>query len=329
MIPFGILMITFKQYLSEAPIVKWKTSSKADDAMLDQLKRTGADWEEALANGTLLIRGFKNLKDKKVLVINSTNAVRVSEDTNNVYQLMMDASSALKNYPSRSNSFICTTSILQASAYGRIYVVVPYANTPIARSIYSDIFGTVIDGSPIHDIRLTTLSRLIGNFLQAFNIEPEKNRSYLGPISKYDEQIAKNDAETITLALHLALSGVVFSDADLKHSLRDLSDDDKKQSDYIWLSKLVKDNPKNILTALSNHLMTPDKMSLGLFKFGEQIPERGPGVECWFSGKCLAIELNHFATTLKPLIDDGTITAHNKYDNIFKQKEAHSLDGPF
>jgi hypothetical protein len=84
-----------------------------------------------------------------IRVVDSSTGIRTSKDTNNFYQLMMDSSTALKDYPSRSNSLICSTSYNTADNYvrhnGKTYAVFPFDGTDIVESDQDDFINTVVN----------------------------------------------------------------------------------------------------------------------------------------------------------------------------------------
>lgn len=85
-----------------------------------------------------LYRGFEYAGD--YVFGDSISQTRKSKNTLNYYTLMMDNSELWKNFPKRSQSFICTTALGTASLYGSPYLVFPVDGTEIGVCPVPDIW---------------------------------------------------------------------------------------------------------------------------------------------------------------------------------------------
>lgn len=179
-------MITFKQFLKESNVQSaWDVTHFPPPSFKDPSKDPEMVWYEfakekviqefgkerfdQLVKGkNVLFRGFKDSSPiGKISVIDSTNARRMSRDTNNIYQLMMARSQDLKHIPDRGNSFICSTDPEKADRFGKLYAVIPYPSVTDFGYVYADdMFEARIkmgDLAPQWDsISVETLSRLMG-----------------------------------------------------------------------------------------------------------------------------------------------------------------------
>lgn len=111
----------FKQFISESrgrditlkEAAEWiKKNSKT---MMEELTLDGVQY--------LLYRGKKNAPNPQMG--NASESVRMSANTSNEYTLLIDSSPTWKNFPKRSKSFICTTSLQYAETYGQVQMVFP------------------------------------------------------------------------------------------------------------------------------------------------------------------------------------------------------------
>ena len=323
-------MITFKQYLSEdvlteAMIKKWFTKGVDVDTAMSVLNTYAKDGLKAIQNGGLVYRGFSDKPDGNgaFVAMDSSNGKRTSRDTDNLYQLMLGTSSSLSEYADRSNSFICSTSKSTAGEYGYAFVMVPLDGTNIVVSKHSDYFkqnfsSPIYDGSPdsMYDLSKFIMSagvkRSSGDFVDAKEI---------------DAALSKLSAEQLVLRwdIYIVEGSLKFKDS----KLQSLYDDDleykydstkftdkqlnilKKLETEIAAGRftssaksiplvyeLFKSNKNKRFTALSSAIMTPASAGLTLVRYGEPLKSN---VECWFSGKCIAISYPVFAQILTRL----------------------------
>ena len=81
-------------------------------------------------NETPIYRGA-NMGNSPIYFGSTEGTIRKSANTQNYYTLIVDNHSNWKNYPKRSQSFICTTSDRVALGYGDPYLVIPFDNANI------------------------------------------------------------------------------------------------------------------------------------------------------------------------------------------------------
>ena len=138
----------FKEFLTEK-IVKGPTVNKVEvEAAIDFLNKHCKDGLEAIKNDSVLYRGEgRSITGAKgFALVDTSSLVRTSQSQlDNAYQIAMDASNQLANFPSRNKSLICSTSKRTAMNYStwtgnnrNIYAVIPIDGTKIAVSKEAD-----------------------------------------------------------------------------------------------------------------------------------------------------------------------------------------------
>lgn len=281
-------MITFKEYLQEQTIKKWDVKQTSLDEIIKLLNAQYTDGLKAISNGSVLYRGWGGgaKEGAGYKVINTTSAYRLSRDTNNLYQLCMDNSSALADYPKRSNSLICCTRSQVAKQYGNINAIIPANGTKVAACKTPDIFETLIRCSIYsNDANVDEFSN---DFAEVLNREFIDNESGVyNNIDVLNKALAKAKPSRIAGAL------------------------DEYGFNYNALLRLFKSCPEDKrMTAIASAVFSPKSMSLALYTFGDVLPtngkgEHGPGNEAWFSGKAVAIDLFTFASIILKLQELG------------------------
>ena len=144
-------MVSFKQFLNErlleAVVRKWSLEHKSVEEAISLLNTHCKQGLLAIKNGGMLWRGFGSSKidNKDFQFIDTSNSLRTSRDYENAYMLLMNASKHLQDYPSRSNSLICSTSWNVASGYsnGDAVAVIPFDGAKIAYADGSSDFNEI------------------------------------------------------------------------------------------------------------------------------------------------------------------------------------------
>lgn len=114
---------------------------------------------------------YRGMKDTGAYVLGTGNEIsRRSANTENYYTLIVDTDPAWNNYPKRSKSFICSTSLNRSLGYGSLYVVIPLEHQSIGVCSEIDFWESFGDPSPA-DINsaLYDLSRETGIPLSSSN----------------------------------------------------------------------------------------------------------------------------------------------------------------
>jgi hypothetical protein len=323
-------MKTFKQFLQEANVKSWSAFNVLTDDAINLLNAHCKDGLKAIASDTILYRGDDSF-NADFVSLDLSDMVRTSRDSNNVYQLMMDNSSALTEYPKRSNSMICATSVAIARNYQtNVYVIVPYDNTMIAVGQEDDFPETRFKSGIFNSTTLNDFSYGIGghtysainpSFLFVFGIDSVNGKHV--DIDYIDSELSKATPEEMFLATHVGLNlasfvGCNLTTDDLPDSYRNTFEmfTTKPTRDKLTsLSNLIKgmkltgpqsrllnffkELPKNKrFSAMANELMTPESLDLSLVKYGSDIQRNK---EVWFSGKAIAIKLEIFRDIQKQL----------------------------
>lgn len=360
-------MITFKQYLAEAAKNKklpsnvskpWKAETLEIDKMIELINKHCRESLRAInRENALLFRGFGKRPGGGVnpVLLDSTNALRASRDSNNIYQLMMDRSKHFEGIPSRSNSFICSTHRSSADTHGAgdPYVMLPFDGTTVAYvknsdDMFNSAVGTVAFSSRISGKSVEDFSNSIREILTALGIKPDSGSRYIDA-AKINSALSKIPNEIIAVVLELydndaEIQGtnglIVYDSYDRYGSVRvvferntaiRMDDSTKKVLSRAILNPVKPENQKILLSALKKHettssftkklkrlnsynksamfddmataVMTPQKLGVKTTIAGKSI---GDDVECWFSGKCIAIPNRTFDKMLVKMAQNKT-----------------------
>lgn len=340
-------MITFKSFLTEKFIKSWETEKTNLQGAIDFLNQNCKDGIKAVANGGLLFRGVTNL-NKDYYIQDSSGGIRTSKDSNNAYQLLMDNSSALSGYPSRSNSFICTSAYHYAAEFGDVYVMIPVDGTRVAVADSDDFFGTHMNTGAFRNHSIQDLSEILGLLFGKLGAKPSSG--------KFTNMQAVNEAMSKFTPLEIAFIYTFgVHDEDMFNlDLANIPDEVEEAFDYINLrlgpsyntvdskqlqairtiieyaqknNKKIQDRTAKALydslkaapqdargTALASSVMTPKSLQLKLVNFGQPIPFNQ---ECWFSGRCVAIAEWAFADILHEMKKRG-FKVSSKYHDLME-----------
>lgn len=294
-------MITFKQYLTDDVVNKWDKKRVAQNKamqMIDEHCKVG--FAAAMKTGGFLYRGDKNMSQSFSL-IDTTNAVRTSRDSNNLYQLMMDTSPHLKEFPSRTSSLICSASANTAEQYGggEFNIIIPFDGVDIAfaenvRDFPHNV-NIVEDGDIV--LSIDDLSFYLGRVMRPFTGAPASK--------KY----------TDAAALDMALSKMPQTQMELmKTYITHAIDVDRVRYLGTMLLKLPKEKR---FTQLSAKMMTPRATKLELTTTANPLYAISDS-ECWFTGKAIVISSEQFAKILKAKIDNNE-TVHPELVKVFSK----------
>jgi len=287
--------------LTEEIVKPWEIETIDVKKAVDLLNTSCKKGLEAVTNGGLLFRGFKH--DVAVMTIDSSKGERTSRDTNNIYQLMMDLSDKMTDYPSRSKSLICSSNLAEAASYGSPMVIIPFDGTEVVASTVDDFIDNEIssDWLGLMDI-------------QEFSLSMEKVISSLGTsIAKGESQLTPNHIGKINEYLD---DSAEFFSASFVEKFPSTDEED--------LLNLFKRNKGRQFEALASKIFTPETLSLRKIPFGNKLPKN---VECWFSGSCVAIDARLFAGIVHALGKNGH-DIHKTVDRNFSHylKQWPSLD---
>lgn len=273
-------MITFKQFLAEGKVKTWDHAAIDAEKAFELLNAYCKSGLASIANGSVLWRGDKNHGPYRA--IDPSTGLRTSKDTDNLYQLLMDNSSALSEYPSRSKSLICSTSQGTAQSYNEIvYAVFPIDGTQIAVSSLSDFIHTRVDvfGSKF-DIN-SDFSSLFAEAVKA----PKQNKQYRSIEALND---AAKKAEL----------------AKLQNYFNYLPPEKFEK-----FMKFIERNKDNLFTAIANTFFTPSKLGLKLVTTGNKNDFK---TECWFSAKAVMIREDVFESVIRQMQNRG-MSVSSKY----------------
>ena len=316
------MKISFKDFLREEPTKPWELSDEGekDAAGLKTFMDANIpNWKKlcAFEGNCMIFRGFKDHPSSSkfgVLKIDSSNAKRVSRDTNNVYQLMMDASSDISDYPSRSKAIIGSTSIETANIYAAdggkdsVFILFPAEGVKIAVASENDFLSTPF--LP-YAYSISPFTDRMGAVLQS--LRGDKTFIATAPFHSLDEAnalCASAGAGAVAVAFESMMRGGPAKSNDGKINVyvghpeefyAQLDEIEKAYNaglfdiapKYQEAVDVIVAAPRNKrFSALSDFLMTEDRLGLSLRSFGNGLG-RGRR-EVWFSGKCIAIPVTVF-----------------------------------
>lgn len=279
----------FKDFLDEGRYSKLPSNvmtawdEKAGD-LKEAVKWIMTNNLSAIESGDLIFRGFSGGVMAEISFIDSSQGRRMSRDSSGIYQLMMDASDAFKDFPSRSNSFICTTDPSGTKRYGSPYVIFPKKGTVIAVSEEEDFWSTMISGDAasaygLRDIESLTV-RLAQLLRSKFDLKPVRGMT----ISDIDKAVSKISPDEFLVRMEIKNASV-----------------QKK-----ILDRIEAQGGKNYFTAMSNILATPDNFTVETSIYGKS---KAPDIaaEIWFSGEVLVIDHGIMSKVLEALPDEVNI----------------------
>lgn len=282
-------MLTFKEYLEESILKPWKEKDIDTKKLTKKLSETHSHWLSAVTNGGLLFRGQHDLI-KEVRQINPAKGLRSSRDTNNIYQLAMDISPAMKDYPSRGRSLICSTTPTGASTYGYAYALIPANDAKVVVTEEADFLEQTIHDSIVAD-EIRSFSADLGGLAKDCGVKKEEYTS----AAELNKIFSKLNAKKFTMALVARASNTVDPGA------------------QAMLLKEFERNVHNRFDYLAADSMSPDQLDLRLVPYGSFLSNNS--VECWVSSKCLMIPMPIFQGMMRDLDKSGHKIAH-KYAQL-------------
>lgn len=332
-------MITFKQYLEEASnkprknVKKpWKVTEASTKKAAQFIATNCSDALSAIAKNQLIYRGFGS-PPGNVVIMDSSKSLRMSRDTNNLYQLALETSSHVAHLPSRSKSFICTTDLRDTLEHGEPFVMIPVNGTPVAVSdtgdfhsadvkswIYEgsarmtgdDFFGMLIEmtGSKIKTQYddVNELNAIWASFsafeMMSMTVVAGDKRltTQLTPSMRQDaEKREKLDAI-------LKLYEYNLTHGKISAARKNMLPYKDQLSNYFEVSKYAKrlidlfeKNPDNKrFTLLAHELFNNKTINVKVGYIGN-MKLNSESLECWFSGKCVAVNINTILPVLAEL----------------------------
>ena len=200
---------------------------------------------------------------------------RLSRDSNNLYQLLMDNSESLKKagIASRSKSIICSTSKFEAENYGKVYAILPFDETEITVSSVRDFLFSGLENLNVYS--LYTFSEAFSEILEYFDAAQKRDeRIVFTDIQKIDDRLAK-------------IEDMSRSIKDVLNSSNVHSDSTVIRSILVALSKMPRESR---CSSLANKIMTTKNLGLSKIRFGHALPEKR---EVWFEGKAIAVKISY------------------------------------
>lgn len=257
-----------------------------------------------------IYRGMKNIGDVAVADGNKIKRQSAYAQNNLYTMLMSEILPSWREYPKRSNSFICTNSTKYSNYYGTDrYHIIPLENQKIAVCSDSDIWGAFPNIQreipPMSQRSMNTFNGLI-NLLASWLLPNIKS------VDDIDDAFTSR-SKTITLFnamtrnIHKLLKGKQEYLDDMivdisRNWVGDIPLDDWLEEDFFpWF----KENPKltmidyldNILNPIKNdfQLMTPDRY------YSTSFLSDTDGLEVWLSGLVLCVHITAYGKLIKGL----------------------------
>lgn len=301
------MSLTFKQYLEEKVVTPWKADTLEVEKAIQLLNKHCKSGISAIQNNFLLYRGFSKTALGPVALIDSSNSERTSNDYSNLYQLMMDSSEELIDYPSRSNSLICTAELRDARYYttsrNSAYVVFPFDGTTITGSGERDFTQRYIRPSVIQGTTISDFDSFMGDFLSKLGI---KSKKYLkADIPRINAKIKSLDPY---LVLSIFVREVILDADEIFKHIRDYEDRFNKSAEKTELTpkgtKLLKIFQSEFpFEDLSTEIFIPKILGLKKAVFGTSKLEG----EIWFSGQAIVIREDLFSEILASMVEKNII----------------------
>lgn len=220
-----------------------------------------------------LYRGMKNT-DGGAFIIEGEKGTRVGTHDTNHYTLIIDHMLKQGNHPLRSKATIVTNNRTVANTYGTLFAIFPYDDVQIGMLPTSDLWNV--------DIRIGTKRYpLIGlsDFFAKYSKNPKTYDDIVDDLSK----ILEKERDSI-------------EDYDEKNLYKMFYDD------YLAMKIMPfsKADKKDVVDKVLIQAFDPDKAMNVKFGTLDQLDITNSH-EFWFSGKCVAIELEEY----KELLKDG------------------------
>jgi hypothetical protein len=275
-------MKTFKQFLTDEIHKKPESVEAELIEALHAVKTRCKKFYELSHQGIGIFRGYGSTTFEKPFLVDTVDSFRTSRDTNNMYQVMMEASSALKDIPARSHSLICSTTSDGAYWYAgsstNICQVFPFDTANVIYSAVPDFIGSRVGGDLGDEITIKGFGSRMTALAKAAKRELGEN---------------ENDA------YHFASDrdGAVFLDETLLDHLLDTLDKDNfiRLCKYHLFGNVSNDlsnlvhkiaSAKGRFSNLCSELLTPEAL-----KLSTKHPESG-SKECWFEGRAVVIPIS-------------------------------------
>lgn len=252
---------TFKTFLLENTIKDGEAMSIPE--LVEFAKKNCSDFIKSNGN-SFMFKGWK--KDRKSGLYSPSATERKSANTSNFYTRLLDTNPANKDWPLRSRSFICSTSISTASGYSNggdsLTMIIPVNGTKVGVVGQNDIWSVAFD---FHFLGVKAFIQDVNEALGSLGLKAE-NMTYadinIHTFSKFP--IKK---------IRLVFNECFETGPTLPSKIRKVNE----MEDDEYLTALVK-SLKEVYTYKMNN--------------GFELVTKGPNIrdsETWFSGDCLVI----------------------------------------
>lgn len=277
-------MITFKQFLTEAEVKPHMYKPMSVDELRSVLENQASDAWRITTSGGPLFRGFSNISQSGLA--DPSTGERKSENVNNQYTSLMASNPANADWPKRSKSFICTTDQWTADAFGEPFYVVPYNGTKYAHVTADDLHlagGAVrVPGTKI-DFRLGY--GYLPGFLELFNLPEDASWSdFVGLIQRLPNMEVDPIREKF-------FESIIFRGLRKQDDFLMTADDEE----FMMFVGDLLDCAKDMLT-FSKSMNSAGKPN---FKLVDSLARVEEDVEVWFSGPCVLLTFEDYATLTK------------------------------
>lgn len=251
----------FKNFILES-------SERSKDIDFDTFRKLiNTDYSEAFDNlleGKIIYRGIKSKSD--IFITEPKSSVRKSANTANYYTLIVDNADSWRDFPKRSQSIICSTSIQYASDYGYVYVVLPKNKSKIAICPADDFWNSFNELAKLDIMSLGQLNDIISLLFDVAEIEP--NDDDLNSFKKTFNELIK-----------------YYKDFDLDSSdLSNMRRDFLKK--YIEIFNITSGDPIKTITSL----LDPEKNGFKIEKISQFNPKHNR--EVYTDGDCIMIKMS-------------------------------------
>lgn len=222
---------------------------------------------------------------------------RISANTTNECTILLDNFlPSWKNYPKRSESFICSTSSDTAENYGDVYFVIPMENKKIGVCPDLDIwysFENVTELIGVGGSQVPDTNEALQIIRDAMKLEKKEKKE----ISKYDypEPDGMNTKKEINKFID-NVNSFLNDKTKLKLLLDSLDELEKKGTNNAGYSlALIKkaSKDKNFIKTLDD-LLNPEANNFKLLTKTQLLDKKYFDKEVWFSSKAAFINISYF-----------------------------------
>lgn len=254
-------MISFLQFLREESIYSPLNELSAVDVVA-WCEKHASQYLEHAANH-LIFRGMSHV----TLGTTDTSLMnRISNDTNNYYNVWIDNAPAWKDYPKRSKSLICTSASFAARSYGTLHLIIPADTCKIGICPNYDIWDSFYKLTEFGITSIKKLDFILGQLINSIESGSELASSNYQVFEEFLKKINLEWLEDKTFMYRIA---------------------------DIIRGALEKSNCNNLYEFMAEYL-TPEKNDFRVTEGRNYDLSNNDNNEVWIQGGCALIPISYF-----------------------------------